>query len=121
MSTKYLAVSVPSSITPSGHKDDAVAALQKAVNPSNGDILNFSIPEFKIGTLDALLQQSDELAKLEGLCNSVVGKVGETLKNILDGDEEKIAQHKNVNDSMYAQHARKWWWLLRSQSTTSIG
>ena len=102
MSTKYLAVSVPSSITPSGHKEDAIGALQKAVNPSNGDVLNFSIPEFKIGTLDALLQQSDELSKLEGLCTAVVSKVGDTLKNILDGDEEKIALHKNVNDSMYA-------------------
>ena len=102
MSTKYLAVSVPSSITPSGHKDDAVSSLQKAVNSSNGEVVPFSIPEFKIGTLDALLQQSDELAKLEGLCNQVVAKVGDTLKNILDGDEEKIQMHKNVNDSMCA-------------------
>jgi V-type H+-transporting ATPase subunit C len=100
MSSKYLAVSVPSSITPSGHKEDAISSIQKAVNPSNGEVLNFNIPEFKIGTLDALLQQSDELAKLESVCHSVVGKVGDTLKNILDGDEEKIAMHKNVNDSM---------------------
>ncbi|KEF52843.1 V-type H+-transporting ATPase subunit C [Exophiala aquamarina CBS 119918] len=110
MSTKYLAVSVPSSITPSGHKDDAIAALQKAVNPSNGDVLKFNLPEFKIGTLDALLQQSDELAKLEGLCNAVVGKVGDTLKNILDGDEEKIALHKNVNDKPLDQYLRTFSW-----------
>lgn len=102
MSAIYLAVSVPASITPSGHRDDALASLQKAVSPSNGEVLNFNIPEFKIGTLDALLQQSDELGKLEGLCNTVVGKVGDTLKNVLDGDEEKIAMHKNVNDSKYA-------------------
>lgn len=102
MSAKYLFVSVPSSITPSGHKDDAIASLQTASNPSYGQVLPISIPEFKIGTLDALLQQSDELGKLEGLCNSVVSKVGDTLKNIFDGDEEKIAMHKNVNDSMCA-------------------
>ena len=103
MSVKYLAVSVPSSITPSGHKDDAISALQKAVNPSYGEVPNFNIPEFKVGTLDGLLQQSDELSKLESLCNSVVAKVGDTLKNVLDGDEEKISMHKNVNDSMYAR------------------
>lgn len=101
MTTKYLAVSVPSSITPSGHKDDAFTSLQKAVNPTNGDVLAFNLPDFKVGTLDALLQQTEELAKLEGLCNAVVGKVGETLKNILDGDEEKMAQHKSVNDSTF--------------------
>jgi len=102
MSAKYLTVSVPSSITPSGHQDDAIASLQKAVNPIYGDVLPFPVPEFKIGTLDALLQQSDELAKLGGLCNQVVGKVGDTLRNVLEGDEDKIAMHKNVNDSMYA-------------------
>src|ERR1700710_1967383 len=102
MSTKYLFISVPSSITPSGHKDDGLASLQKAANPSNGEVLSLSVPEFKIGTLDALLQQSDELAKLEGVCNSVVGKVGDTLKNVLGGDEAKINMHKNVNDSKCA-------------------
>lgn len=103
MTTKYLAVSVPSSITPSGHKDDAFASLQKTVNPSNGEVLPFHVPEFKVGTLDGLLQQSDELAKLEGTCNSVVSKVGDTLSNILDGDDEKIVMHKNVNDSMFCK------------------
>jgi len=60
-----------------------------------------NVPEFKVGTLDALLQMSDDLQRLEGLCQAVVSKVGDTLKNILDGDEEKIAQHKAVNDSMW--------------------
>ena len=99
--TKYLFISVPSTITPSGHKDDAIQSLQKAVNESHGTVLPFPIPEFKIGTLDALIQQSEELAKLEGMCQGVVNKVGDTLKNILDGDEEKMAQHKSVNDSVF--------------------
>lgn len=98
---KYLLISVPSSITASGHKDDAIQSLQKAVNESYGTVLPLSIPEFKIGTLDALIQQSEELAKLEGMCQGVVGKVGDTLRNILDGDEEKMAQHKSVNDSAW--------------------
>ncbi|EXJ58919.1 V-type H+-transporting ATPase subunit C [Cladophialophora yegresii CBS 114405] len=110
MSTKYLFVSVPSSITPSGHKDDAVAAVQKAANPSNGTVLPLAVPEFKIGTLDALLQQSDELAKLGGVCASVVSKVGDTLRNVLDGDEEKIAMHKTVNDKPLEQYLRSFSW-----------
>ena len=98
---KYLVVSVPSSITPSGHKDDALGAIQKAVNSSYGDVSSFNIPEFKVGTLDALIQQPEELGKLEALCNGVVAKVGDTLKNILDGDEDKIHMHKSVNDSKF--------------------
>jgi len=98
---KYLLVSVPSSVTPSGHKDDAIQALQKAVNESYGTVSSFSIPEFKVGTLDALIQLGDELGKFESMCLGVVSKVGETLKNILNGDEGKMAQHKIVNDSTW--------------------
>lgn len=98
----YLVVAVPSSITPSGHKDDALSSIQKAVNSSYGDVSSFNIPEFKIGTLDALIEQSEELGKLQGACNAVVSKVGDALKNILDGDEEKTQMHKSVNDSTQA-------------------
>jgi len=97
---RYLFVSVPSSVTPSGHRDDTIQSLQTAVNENYGTVIPLSIPEFKIGTLDALLQQSEELAKLDGMCHGVVNKVGDCLKNILDGDEEKMALHKSVNDSV---------------------
>jgi V-type H+-transporting ATPase subunit C len=97
--TKYLFVSVPASITPSGHKDDAIQALQKAANEDFATVSPFPIPEFKIGTLDALIQQSEDLAKLSGMCDGVVSKVGDSLHNILGGDEGKIAQQKTVNDS----------------------
>ena len=97
--TKYLFVSVPTSITASGHKDDAIQALQKAANKDYATVQPLSIPEFKIGTLDALIQQSEELARLSGMCESVVSKVGDSLRNVLEGDEGKIAQQKTVNDS----------------------
>ena len=98
--TKYLIVSVPTSVTPSGHKDDVLGALQKAVNTSYGEVKSFNTPEFKVGTLDALIQQSEDLGKLQGLCNNVISKVRDTLSNILEGDQEKIQMHKSVNDSM---------------------
>ncbi len=101
--TKYLFVSVPSSITPSGHKDDAIQALQKAANKDYATVTPLAVPEFKIGTLDALIQQSEELAKVAGMCEGVVSKVGDSLRNILEGDEGKIAQQKTVNDSVLAR------------------
>ena len=97
--TKYLLVSLPNSISPSNDKDEALTALRSAVTTDFGTVIPFNIPEFKVGTLDALVQQADELAKLEAGCESVVGKVGESLKSILDGDENKLAQQKTVNDS----------------------
>ena len=98
--TKYLLISLPSSITPSHHRDDALEALTSTISADPDAVTSFPIPEFKIGTLDALVQQADDLARLEGLCQSVVGKVGESLRNILEGDEDQIERMKTVNDSM---------------------
>lgn len=97
--TRFLLISLPASISPSNDHDEALTALRSAVTTDYGTVFPFSIPEFKIGTLDALVQQADELAKLEAGCEAVVGKVGDSLRTILEGDEGKIAQQKTVNDS----------------------
>ncbi|KAJ5939701.1 hypothetical protein N7454_003288 [Penicillium verhagenii] len=107
---KYLLLSLPTSIVPSHHKDDALDAVSKTVTPDNGSAASFPIPEFKIGTLDGLVQQADELAKLEGQCEGVVGKVGDALKNILDGDEAQIERMKVVNDKPVDQYLRSFQW-----------
>lgn len=96
---KYLFVALPSSITPSGHKDDAIGSIQRSAKSENGIVSSFNVPDFKVGTLDALIQQSEELSRTEGLCKGVVAKVGDTLNNILEGNEDQIVMHKNVNDS----------------------
>lgn len=98
--SQYFLLSLPSSIVPSHHRDEALEAVSATISPENGSAANFAIPEFKIGTLDALVQQADELAKLETSCQGVVSKVGDALKNILDGNEAQIAHNKGVNDSM---------------------
>ena len=93
-------VSLPTSISPNNDKEEALNALRSNV-ADNGAVQPFKIPEFKIGTLDALVQQADDLAKLEGACQGVVAKVGDSLRSLLEGDEEKIGQQKTVNDSRF--------------------
>jgi V-type H+-transporting ATPase subunit C len=99
--SQYLLVSLPTSISPSGHVDEALTALRSTISNENGTTYPFAIPSFKIGTLDALVQQADELAKLEAACEGVVGKVRDSLQNLMDGDEERTQQHKTINDSAY--------------------
>lgn len=96
---KFFLVSLPTSISPSNDRDEALTALRSAITTDNGITYKFDIPTFKIGTLDALVQQADDLAKLEQSCEGVVAKVADSLRSILEGDEEKIAEQKNVNDS----------------------
>jgi V-type H+-transporting ATPase subunit C len=74
--------------------------LRSTISTDNGAVFPFKIPDFKIGTLDALIQQADSLAKLHSSCENAVAKVGDSLRSILEGDEVKVAQQKTVNDSM---------------------
>lgn len=101
MPAKYAVVSLPLGAFESSDKDDAVSALGATVTPDNGTVVPFNVPEFKIGTLDALVQQADDLAKLESTAEAVVGKVAESLRTILNGDEDRLASYKMVNDSQY--------------------
>ncbi|KAK2752750.1 Vacuolar ATP synthase subunit C [Onygenales sp. PD_40] len=107
---KYILLSLPSSIAPSHHRDDALDAISKTITPDNGTVTPFAIPEFKIGTLDGLIQQAEELARLESACQGVVGKVGEALKSVLEGDEERIAELKLVNDKPVDQYLKSFQW-----------
>src|SRR5215469_4056441 len=102
-STKWLLVSLPTSISPSGDKGDALSALGSAVTGELGTTTPFSIPTFKIGTLDALVQQADDLVKLSSAAENVVGKIGESLAAVLANDQRKIEQQKTINDSMFSQ------------------
>lgn len=95
----FFLVSLPTSISPSGDKDEALTALRSGVTQDQGTTYPFAIPDFKVGTLDALVQQADELSKLEQGCRGVVDKTADSLRSLLDGDEEKLQQQKVVNDS----------------------
>jgi V-type H+-transporting ATPase subunit C len=97
--SKFLLISLPASITNTNDKEEALSLLTTTVGTDNGSTSPFTIPTFKIGTLDALVQQADDLAKINAACEAVVNKVGDSLRSILDGDESKIAQQKTVNDS----------------------
>jgi V-type H+-transporting ATPase subunit C len=108
--SKYLLVSLPTSISPSSHRDEALTALRATVTNDVGTTHPFTIPEFKIGTLDALVQQADDLAKLENACHGVVNKVGDSLRALLDGDEAKVQQQKTINDKPVDQYLRTFAW-----------
>lgn len=95
----FFLVSLPTSIAPSGDRDEALTTLRSAVSTDNGTTYPFAIPEFKVGTLDALVQQADDLAKLEAGCKSVADKIADSLRSLLEGDEEKLQQQKVVENS----------------------
>lgn len=106
---KYLLVSLPTSIA-SNDPDETLTAIRSTVAGDNVATVPFKIPEFKTGTLDTLVRQADELAKLESNCAATVTKISDSLKSLLDSDEEKISQQKKVNDKPADQYLRSFSW-----------
>lgn len=101
-SQTFFLVSLPNSISSSGDKDEALTTLRSAVSTDYGTTYPFAIPEFKVGTLDALVQQADDLAKLEQGCKGAVDKIVDSVRGLVEGDEDKLQEQKVVNDSMPA-------------------
>ncbi|KAH6660212.1 V-ATPase subunit C [Truncatella angustata] len=111
MSAKYIFISLP---------EDA-DGLKAAVG-DNGSVLPFQIPNFKIGTLDALVQQADDLTKLESACQGLVSRVSDSLRTLLDGNDDKINQQKTVNDKPTDNYLRTFSWnKVRYRADKSIG
>ncbi|KAI1840981.1 hypothetical protein JX265_010453 [Neoarthrinium moseri] len=114
MATKYIFVSLP--------RDEDTFDTLKTSTGENGDVLPFQIPNFKIGTLDALVQQADDLGKLETACQGLVAKVADSLRTLLDGNEDKIAQQKMVNDKPTENYLRTFSWnKVRYRADKPIG
>jgi V-type H+-transporting ATPase subunit C len=107
MAPKYALVSLPLGAFDSNDEEDAVSALSATVTSDNGTVTPFQVPDFKIGTLDALVQQADDLAKLESTSEAVVAKVADSLRTILGGDEDRLASYKMVNDSQFRNAASR--------------
>ncbi|KAI0394740.1 vacuolar ATP synthase subunit C [Xylariaceae sp. FL0594] len=96
---KYVLLSVPSTL-------DSL----KATVANNGKVVPFNVPKFKIGTLDALVQQADDLARLDAACEALVAKVGDSLRSLYDGDDARAADQKTVNDKPTDQYIRSFSW-----------
>jgi V-type H+-transporting ATPase subunit C len=105
MPAKYALVSLPLGAFDSSDKQDAISELSATVSGDGGSVVPFNVPDFKIGTLDALVQQADDLSKLEASAESVVAKVSDSLRQLLNGDEDRVTQYKMVNDSQFPPHS----------------
>ncbi|KAI0449322.1 vacuolar ATP synthase-like protein subunit C 1 [Xylaria acuta] len=108
---KYALVSLPSTL-------DSL----KATVADNGSVVPFNIPNFKIGTLDALVQQADDLVKLDSACQALVAKVGDSLRTLYDGDDQKADEQKVVNDKPTDQYLRSFVWnKVRYRADLPVG
>ncbi|KAI7852920.1 ATPase, V1 complex, subunit C, partial [Circinella umbellata] len=71
----------------------------------------FNIPEFKIGTLDALVLLSDELIKYDTAFEQAVNKIADVLSNLVRGQPDALVQDfLLVNDKTVDQYINTFQW-----------
>ncbi|KAK0465333.1 uncharacterized protein EV420DRAFT_1719189 [Desarmillaria tabescens] len=80
------------------HQEITHKVIQQLKTYPPNSISQFSIPSFKTGTLDLLIALSEDLPKQETYFTVTVAKVVDTLRNLLNNDPTRLAQHILVNE-----------------------
>ncbi|PAV21816.1 ATPase V1 complex subunit C [Pyrrhoderma noxium] len=81
----------------------------RSFNPKS--ISEFNIPSFKTGTLDLLVSLAEDLPKQDAYFTSVVAKIVDTLRNLLNNDPQKLGQHTLVEERTVDDYLlRNWKW-----------
>ncbi|KAI8082637.1 uncharacterized protein B0P05DRAFT_636660 [Gilbertella persicaria] len=102
---KYTFVSVPAL----GDKQNTFLNI-KGKLAEYAQTYQYNIPEFKIGTLDALVVLSDDLVKHDTVFEQSVNKLADTLNNLLKGQQANLQDHLLVNDKPIDQYISTFTW-----------
>lgn len=87
---KYLVVSLPQST-------NAQDWLESTLSGGRLPLIKLNLPEFKVGTLDSLIQESEELTKIDAQLSSAVAKVNDILSTVSETTAgSHTVQSKNV-------------------------
>jgi V-type H+-transporting ATPase subunit C len=87
---KYIVLSLPQSV-------DATEWLREKFQGEKSSVIKFDLPDFQSGTLDSLIQESEELNKIDGQLASSVSKVVEILSSVSE-TSSRIVHSRSVFD-----------------------
>lgn len=93
----FLLLSLPENAKPSQNPETTVSEwLETGLITGRTFIADFPVPEFKIGSLDSLVLQSEELAKIDSQTNSSLQKISEILSSFKASDASNISIKKQT-------------------------
>lgn len=92
--------------------------MNGVTSKQNGLSYNFKfhIPDLKVGTLDVLVGLSDELMKLDVYVDIVVRKVAQYMKEVMEGEKDKIQESLLVNGYTMRSYLTRFQWDLAKYS-----
>ncbi|KAJ2852395.1 Vacuolar ATP synthase subunit C [Coemansia brasiliensis] len=102
--TLYWLLSVPA------HGDDHAAWRDVKSRIGESELYDFHLPQLKIGTLDTLVQLSDELSKLDTAYEATTGKFIDTLRSLTQASNAALASKLAVEGKTVDQYVRTFSW-----------
>lgn len=98
-------------------KNDTVVKLKDKISNKNSqsgndlaDVYQFSLPEFKVGTLDALVVLSDELVKADAAFEAITTKIADSLRGLLNNDLDQWRSNLTVADKSIDNYLKSFQW-----------
>ncbi|XP_033860873.3 V-type proton ATPase subunit C 1-A-like [Acipenser ruthenus] len=70
----------------------------------------FTIPDLKVGTLDALVSLSDELGKLDTFAESVLKKIAHSMSDMMEDSEDKVQENLLANGVDLVTYLTRFQW-----------
>ncbi|KAI8984545.1 hypothetical protein BDF20DRAFT_860487 [Mycotypha africana] len=102
---KYTFISVPAL----GDKQNTYLNIKGKLT-EYAQVYKLNIPEFKIGTLDALVLLSDDLVKYDTVFEQSVNKTADMLSTLLKGQKVSLQDQLLVNDKTIDQYISTFQW-----------
>lgn len=102
-------IAVPHDGDAEGLLPEIATKFSQLSRSSSSTVAELGVPCFKTGTLDSLIALSEELPKQDAFFTSVVAKTVEALRNLLNNDPVKLAQHIVVDERSVDDYLLRGW------------
>ncbi|KAJ2724088.1 Vacuolar ATP synthase subunit C [Coemansia sp. Benny D115] len=102
--TNYWLLSVPA------HGDGHVAWRDIKSRIGTSDLYDFTLPQFKIGTLDTLVRLSDDLGKFDLAYETTLGKFVDNLRTLTGASNAQLQVALTVDGKSVDQYLRTFAW-----------
>lgn len=105
-----LQISLPQNATSGGDPQTQLELWLKEHLNLEGAASQLLLPQFKIGTLESLVELSEELHKTDGQLDGAIAKVSEIINSLHEGSTAQQAFSKKINDRSPADYVKDFRW-----------
>ncbi|CCH57882.1 hypothetical protein TBLA_0A00810 [Henningerozyma blattae CBS 6284] len=111
---EFILLSLPLNAKPTTSvKDDTDSWLQNTLNGGKTFVSNFEIPEFKIGSLDNLIVDSEDLSKIDNQIGGFVVKIVEILASLNETGSKTSYKTISINNTPVQEYLENFKWDSR--------